>query len=227
MTSIKKSHWAAAALAVALLSSTAAFLVNPPSLHSAAAAAADQPTPAVPVTVAVVSKHDVVDWEQFSGRLEAVDRVQIRPRVGGAVDHVHFREGSLVKAGDLLFTIDPAPYEASVAHAQGQVASAQAKLDLAKTEFDRGQRLWNGKTISQSDYDTRVSSVSEAEAALGSAQAQLKSAQLELDYTQVRAPVSGRVGKIDVTVGNLVAAGTASPPHDARICRSDLRDLQR
>ena len=211
MTSIKKSHWAAAALAVTLLSSTAAFLVNPPSLQSVAAAAAEQPTPAVPVTIAVVSRHDIVDWQQFSGRLEAVDRVQIRPRVGGAVQQVHFREGSLVKAGDLLFTIDPAPYEAAVAQAEGQVASAQAKLDLAKTEFNRGQRLWNSKAISQSDYDSRLSSVSEAEASLRSAQAQFKSAHLELDYTQVHAPVSGRVGKIDVTVGNLVAAGTASP----------------
>jgi multidrug efflux system membrane fusion protein len=165
----------------------------------------------VPVTVALVQNRDVTAWENFSGRLEAVDRVQVRPRVAGAIQSVHFREGALVKTGDLLFTIDPAPYQAAVAQAQGQVASADAKVSLAQTELDRGHRLSDNRTISQSDLDQRQSTLAEAQAGLRSAQAALQSAQLDLDYTQVRAPVSGRIGKFEVTVGNLVAAGSASP----------------
>ncbi len=138
-----------------------------------------------------------------------------------------FREGALVKQGDLLFTIDPAPYQASVAQAQGQVASAEAKVSLAQTELDRGRRLSDNRTISQSDLDQRQSSLAEAQAGLRSAQAALQSAQLDLDYTEVRAPVSGRIGKIEVTAGNLVAAGSTSlRADDARFCRSDLCELQ-
>ncbi|HCL63360.1 MAG TPA: efflux transporter periplasmic adaptor subunit [Rhizobium sp.] len=166
--------------------------------------------PATPVTVAVVKSRDVTTWQEFSGRLEAVDHVEIRPRVGGAIQSVNFREGALVKAGDLLFTIDPAPYEATVAQAAGQVASAEAKVALANTELERGRRLASNRTISQSDLDQRQNAVAEAEAALKTAEAVLRSAQLELDYTKVRAPVSGRAGKVAITVGNLVAAGSAS-----------------
>jgi len=165
----------------------------------------------VPVTVAVVASRDVTTWEEFSGRLEAIDRVQVRSRVAGAIQSAHFREGALVKAGDLLFTIDPAPYQATVAQAEGQVASAQARVGLTQTELDRGRRLSDNKTISQSDMDQRQSAFTEAQAGLRSAQAALQTAQLDLGYTEVRAPVSGRVGKLEITVGNLVAAGSASP----------------
>jgi multidrug efflux system membrane fusion protein len=164
----------------------------------------------VPVTVAVVASRDVTEWEQFSGRLEAVDRVQIRSRVAGAVQSVHFREGALVKAGDLLFTIDPAPYQAAVSQAEGQVASADAKVNLAQIELERGRRLSDNKTISQSDMDQRQNAFTEAQAGLRTAQAALQSAQLELGYTEVRAPVAGRAGKLEITVGNLVAGGSTS-----------------
>jgi multidrug efflux system membrane fusion protein len=166
---------------------------------------------AIPVTVATVQARDITAWQEFSGRLEAIDRVEVRPRVAGAIQSVQFREGALVKQGDLLVTIDSAPYEAAVAQAQAEVGAAKAKLDLAKVELDRGHRLSDNRTISQSDLDQRSGAYSEADANLKAAQAALQTAQLNLDYTQVRAPIAGRVGKIAVTVGNLVAAGSASP----------------
>jgi multidrug efflux system membrane fusion protein len=178
---------------------------------TATAATTAAAAPAVPVTVAVVASRDVTVWESFSGRLEAIDRVQIRSRVDGAVQSVHFREGALVKSGDLLFTIDPAPYQAAVSQAEGQVASADAKVNLAKIELERGRRLSDNRTISQSDMDQRQNAFTEAQAGLRTAQAALQSAQLQLGYTEVRAPVAGRVGKLEITAGNLVAAGSTSP----------------
>ncbi len=212
----KSKRWALAGTGLGLaasISAAALFLdlpFNKAAAETEAAGAAAAAPPATPVTVAVVKSRDVTTWQEFSGRLEAVDRVEIRPRVGGAIQSVNFREGALVKAGDLLFTIDPAPYEATVAQAAGQVASAEAKVALANTELERGRRLASNRTISQSDLDQRQNAVAEAEAALKTAQAVLRSAVLELDYTKVRAPVSGRAGKVAITAGNLVAAGSTS-----------------
>jgi membrane fusion protein, multidrug efflux system len=208
----KMKRWALAGTGLGLVASIAGvtlFLNMPHSTIAAEASKAAVPPP-TPVTVTAIKSRDVTLWQNFSGRLEAVDRVDIRPRVGGAIQSVDFREGALVKTGDLLFTIDPAPYEASLAQSAGQLASAEAKVALAKTELDRGRRLSDNRTISQSDLDQRQNAVTEAEAGLKTAQAVLRSAQLELDYTKVRAPVSGRVGKVAITVGNLVAAGSAS-----------------
>lgn len=212
----KAKRWALAGTGLGLaasISAAALFLdlpFNKAAAETEAAGAAAAAPPATPVTIAVVKSRDVTTWQEFSGRLEAVDRVEIRPRVGGAIQSVNFREGALVKAGDLLFTIDPAPYEATVAQAAGQVASAEAKVALANTELERGRRLASNRTISQSDLDQRQNAVAEAEAALKTAQAVLRSAVLELDYTKVRAPVSGRAGKVAITAGNLVAAGSSS-----------------
>ena len=200
-----------AGMGVAAAVAGAAFYLELPRGAQATETASQAAPPAIPVTVAAVEQRDVTSWQEFSGRLEAIDRVEIRPRVAGAIQSVHFREGALVKQGDLLVTIDPAPYEAAVAQAQAQVGAAKAKLDLAKVEVGRGQKLFDNKTISQSDMDTRTSNYAEAEANLKAAQAALQTAQLNLDYTQVRAPIAGRVGKIAVTVGNLVAAGSSSP----------------
>lgn len=212
MTSSKK-RWAlvGAGLGLAASVSAAAIFFELPMSATATAASAPAQAPAVPVTVAVVASRDVTNWEEFSGRLEAVDRVQVRSRVAGAVQSVHFREGALVKAGDLLFTIDPAPYQAAVSQAEGQVASAEAKVNLSQIELERGRRLSENRTISQSDMDQRQNAFTEAQAGLRTAQAALQSAQLELGYTEVRAPVGGRVGKFEITVGNLVAAGSTSP----------------
>jgi multidrug efflux system membrane fusion protein len=137
--------------------------------------------------------------------------VDIRPRVAGTVLSTHFREGALVNKGDLLLTIDPAPYAAEVERAQAQVAAAQARVAYTRSEFVRAQRLLDEKAIAQREYDERGNARLEAEANLRAAQAALQTAQLNLGYTQVRAPVSGRVGRLEITVGNLVAAGPGAP----------------
>ena len=166
---------------------------------------------ATPVSVAAVAESEVTAWDEFSGRLEAVERVDVRSRVAGAVQAVHFREGALVKKGDLLITIDPAPYAAETERAEAQVAAAQARVTHAQSDHARAQRLWDDKAISQREYEDRLNGLREAEANLRAAQAQRETARLNLSYTQVRAPVSGRIGRLEITTGNLVAAGPGAP----------------
>lgn len=198
---------ATAIAVIALTGATAAiFGVTSSNAQPPAAEA-----PATPVSVATVVQSDVAAWDEFSGRLEAVERVDIRPRVAGTIQAVHFREGALVKKGDLLLTIDPAPYAADVQRAEAQVGAAQAKGAQAKGEQERAQRLWGEQAISKREFDERANGQHEADANLRAAQAALQIAQLSMGYTEVRAPVSGRVGKLEVTVGNLVAAGPGAP----------------
>ena len=179
--------------------------------HSSAGEKPNAAPPAVPVSIATVESREITAWEEFSGRLEAVERVDVRSRVAGALQSVQFHEGALVKAGDLLVTIDPAPYAAEVERAQAQVVAAQARLAHAVSEHERSQRLWQEQAIAQRELDERVNGRREAEANVRAAEAALHLAQLNLGYTQVRAPVSGRVGKLEVTVGNLVPAGPGAP----------------
>jgi membrane fusion protein, multidrug efflux system len=193
---------------------TLALLLVAPFSGGPSKAAPPQARAPLPVTVASVEERDVALWSEFSGRLEAVERVEIRPRVPGAVHAVHFREGGLVKQGDLLVTIDPAPYAAEVERAAAQVASAESRVELTKREHERSQQLQltGSSAISQSTADQRKGAYQEAEAALLAAKAALETARLNLGYTQVRAPVAGRVGKLEITVGNLVAAGPGTQP---------------
>ncbi|PYE23618.1 multidrug efflux system membrane fusion protein [Rhizobium sp. PP-CC-3A-592] len=209
----KNNRWAlmGAGLTIAASVAGAAFYFERMEGAVAAEPAAVAAPQAIPVTVAAVETRNVATWQEFSGRLEAVGRVQIRPRVAGAIQSIEFREGALVKAGDLLVTIDPEPYKAAVAQAEGQVASAEARLDYATTELDRGERLTSKNVLSDSDLAQRRSARAEAVAAVQSAKAALRVAGLELGYTEVRAPISGRVGRREITEGNLVAAGSGSP----------------
>ena len=177
---------------------------NPP-------AAGAQAPQAVPVSVATVEARETMIWEEFSGRLEAIERVELRPRVAGAIQQVHFREGDLVKQGDLLISLDPAPYEAEVNQAAAQVAALEARVALSKADLDRGKLLSGENVVSQRDLDQRTNASREAQANLQGAQAALQSAKLRLDYTKVRAPVTGRVGRLEVTVGNLVGEGPTAP----------------
>jgi membrane fusion protein, multidrug efflux system len=175
------------------------------------AAQAAAPEQAVAVTVAVVEPRQASLWDEFSGRLEAVDRVEIRPRVAGAILATNFTEGALVKAGDVLFKIDPAPYAAEVDKAVAQLEAAKARAAFAASELERGAQLVGNAVVTRRDYDQRDNGNREAIANVKAAEATLQTAKLNLDYTEVRAPVDGRVGRIEVTVGNLVAAGSASP----------------
>jgi multidrug efflux system membrane fusion protein len=181
------------------------------SLKTTPAEASNAPPPATPVSVATVVASDVAVWDEFSGRLEAVERVDIRSRVAGTVQSVHFREGSLVKKGDLLLTIDPAPYASEVERAEAQVVAAEARVAFAHSEHERARRLLEERAIAQREHDERSNARREADANLRAAQAALHSARLSLGYTQVRAPVAGRVGRLEITVGNLVAAGPGAP----------------
>ena len=193
------------ALAVLTVAGVAATVLG--ASRSQAQSSAPAQAPATPVSVATVVQSEVAAWDEFSGRLEAVERVDIRSQVAGTLQTVHFREGALVKKGELLITIDPAPYAAEVQRAEAQVMAAQARVAQARGEQERSQRLWSEQAISKRELDERVNGQREADANLRAAQAALQTAQLSLGYTQLRAPVSGRVGKLEVTVGNLVAAG--------------------
>ena len=204
---MKRIHIVAATLAAFAVVSGGTLYLGSSNAQPANAA---QPQ-AIPVPVVVVEPQDVSTWDEFSGRLEAVERVDVRSRVAGQVKSVHFVEGALVKRGELLVTIDPDPYAAEVDRAQAQVAAAQARVNYTKSELQRAQRLWDESAIARRELDERVNAAQEAEANLRAAQAALTSAKLNLSYTQVRAPVSGRVGKLEVTVGNLVAAGPGAP----------------
>ena len=194
------------------LTAIAAALATVFMLQSGPAVATPSPAvQATPVSVATVVQSDVATWNEFSGRLEAVERVDIRSRVACTVQGVHFREGALVRAGDLLLTIDPAPYQADVDRADAQVFAAQSRLTNARSNYARARQLLEDHAISQREHDDSLNAQSEADANLRAAQAQLQTARLSLGYTQVRAPVSGRVGKLEITTGNLVAAGPGAP----------------
>jgi multidrug efflux system membrane fusion protein len=208
MNKLKKITVGAALAAIAAVPLTILGLRGGTAEANAQAVAAPQATP---VSVATVVQSQVAAWEEFSGRLEAVEHVEIRSRAAGTVQAVHFREGALVKTGDLLVTIDPAPYAADVERADAQVVAAQARVTHLTGEHARAERLWQEQAIAQRELDERTNALREAQANLRAAQAALQSARLNLGYTQVRAPISGRIGRLEVTVGNLIAAGPGAP----------------
>lgn len=194
------------ALGAALIGSfLAAYPGTAPQAHAQAGAQA------TPVAVATVEAQAVTPTQAFSGRLEAIERVELRPRVAGTVQRVHFREGALVKAGDLLVSLDPAPYAVEVARQQAQRDSAKARAAHAEREAERAKQLWADRAIAQRELDDRLLARDDAQAAVAAAQAALQAAQLSLDYTQLRAPVAGRIGRLEVTVGNQVSAGANGP----------------
>lgn len=200
----------AAATALTALAAATAVLFGLHSEPASATAPAAAPM-AMPVSVATVAASEVAAWDEFSGRLEAVDRVEVRSRAAGTVQAVHFREGALVQKGDLLFSIDAAPYAAELERAEAQVVAARSRVLYATSEHQRAQRLWDERAIAQREFDERSNALREAQANERAALAARQSAQLNLDYTQVRAPISGRIGRIEITAGNLVAAGPGAP----------------
>jgi len=167
---------------------------------------ADPPPPPA-VTAAAVPEREVTDWDQFTGRLEAVDQVEIRPRVTGYIERVAFAEGKEVRKGEVLFEIDPRPYQAELARAQAQLAEARTGAELAAREVARARRLVAVQAISREEYDARVSAQAQGDASVQAAEAAVRTARLNLDWTRVRAPIAGRVSRAEVTAGNLVLAG--------------------
>ena len=162
------------------------------------------PPPAMPVSVAPAVQRSVTDVETFSGRLEAAEFVELRPRVAGTIDKVHFTDGASVAAGALLFTIDPRPFEAEVARAESQLAAAKSRAELAQTEYARAQKLLDSRAVSRQEFDQLAAGARTSEADIKAAEAALRVARLNLAYTAVRAPIGGRLSRANVTAGNLV-----------------------
>ena len=162
------------------------------------------PPGAPPVSVAPAAQRTVTDIEEFTGRLEAPRSVEVRPRIGGTIDKVHFRDGARVAAGALLFTIDPKPFEAELARAQSQLAAARSRAELASQELSRAKKLLDAKAVSAQEFDQLTSGAATSGADIRAAEAAVRVAQLNLGYTRVRAPMAGQLSRADITEGNLV-----------------------
>ena len=174
---------------------------------SANTAAQQAPPPPPEVTVAHVLSRDVTEWDEFTGRLQAVDTVDVRPRVSGYVAAVRFVEGAIVRRGDLLFQIDPRPFQAEVDRLRAELARARATAQRAESELRRADRLSAENAIASEERDRRASFAQESSAQTAAVEAGLRAAELNLEFTQVTSPIAGRVGRAIVTEGNLVSSG--------------------
>jgi multidrug efflux system membrane fusion protein len=167
--------------------------------------------PPTPVVVQTLAEQKVRLWSEFSGRMAAIDYAEIKPEVNGRIVKVEFQDGQSVKAGDEIFLIDPAPYEAAVARAEAAVTTAQSKVEWSKSDQARSVALVQQHALSQSELDNSNNLKRQAEAELESALAQLKQADVDLDRAHVKAPISGRMSRAEITVGNVVQAGIGAP----------------
>jgi multidrug efflux system membrane fusion protein len=208
-TQRKRLSIALAALFVAA-GATGIYAVHGQGGEAHAAAIAES-LPAVQVDVADVLYHPITEWQSYSGRLEAIQRVEIRPQVSGRIVSVQFKDGALVNKGDVLFVIDPDPYQAAVDRAAGEVAAAEARVAYASSDAARADRLIQSNAIARRDFDEKQNASREASANLKTARAALESARIDLTRTRVVAPVAGRVSRAELTVGNVVTAGTSAP----------------
>ncbi|HVQ17080.1 MAG TPA: efflux RND transporter periplasmic adaptor subunit [Vicinamibacterales bacterium] len=172
---------------------------------------ADPPPAPMPPAVVVASPMVIrlSEWDEYTGRFEATDTVDVRARVDGYLNSIHFRDGAIVKPGDLLFVIDPRPYEAILEGARADVVRAQTRQELTSTDFTRGEALFAIKGISQEEFDARAQARKEAEAAVIVARAAERAAALNVEFTQVRAPIGGRISRKFVSVGNVISGGQA------------------
>jgi len=169
--------------------------------------AAEAPHAPPTVQAAKVISKPITEFDEFTGRFEAVERVEIRPRVSGYVSSTHFEQGHEVKKGDVLYVIDPRPYQAALKGAQAELTRARTQAALAKSERERATRLIEKRAISQEEFDARTSGNEAAEANVAAAEAAVDAAALNLSFTQVRAPIAGLVGRAEITAGNFVSAG--------------------
>jgi membrane fusion protein, multidrug efflux system len=169
------------------------------------AASSDPGLPAVTVSRPVQQK--ITEWDEYTGRFVAVKTVEIRARVSGFIDSIHFKDGQIVKQGDLLFIIDPRPYRLAVEQATADRDRTRAKLAIARSDVERATPLVRSQTVTEREFDTRKSTQEDASAAVMSADAALKQAQLNLEWTEVRAPIAGRISDRRVDAGNLIAGG--------------------
>ncbi|QAU33042.1 efflux RND transporter periplasmic adaptor subunit [Janthinobacterium sp. 17J80-10] len=207
---ISRTRYALLATTVAIIAVFGSFAAL--GVYASAGEGKPAAPPAATVDVAEVVSRAVTDWQSYSGRLEAVDRVEIRPLVSGTLAAVHFKDGNLVRKGDVLFTIDPRPYAAEVARAQAHLAGAEARAAYTASDLARGQRLLADNAIARRDFEEKQNTSREAAANLQMARAALQLARLNLEHARIVAPVAGRISRAEVTPGNVVAAGSASAP---------------
>ena len=207
MNPLNTRRFAAVTAAVAVVSAGSL------SWRNSSEAQVEAPSPALPaVKYRPALQRSVSDSQDYTGRLEAVDLVDIRPKVPGTLLEVHFKDGQHVRQGELLFTIDPAPFETQVRQARARLAAAEERLRLSDLEYARGQRLLDSNSIARREFDALDNAAREAAASLKGTQAALAHAQLQLSYTQVRAPIAGRISRAEITVGNVVGAGGEAAP---------------
>lgn len=177
------------------------------TIVTAGAAMAQTPPPAPPVTVSPPLQKEIVEWDQFTGQFQAVDFVEIRARVAGYLTEIHFQDGQTVKKGDLLFVIDPRPYEAALASIRAQLSQAEAQVDLAQVQLKRSAELRKRDFEPASSFDQRVSDLKVATAAVEAAKAAIRTAELNVEFTRITAPITGRISRHQVSIGNLISGG--------------------
>jgi multidrug efflux system membrane fusion protein len=175
--------------------------------EAAAPEGAGGPPQAMPISAGLVIEREITEWSEFSGRLKAAEDVEIRPRVTGTIDEVLFKEGDVVQKGDKLFSIDPRSFRANLTRAEADLTAATARSNLASSELQRAKKLLDEKAVSQKEYDEKINASHAADASMKSAKAALTLARLDIEYSEVRAPITGRVGRADITAGNTVMAG--------------------
>jgi RND family efflux transporter MFP subunit len=165
--------------------------------------------PQTRVTVSRPVMQEVIEFDEYTGRLEATENVEVRARVNGYLQSIHFKDGQLVKKGDLLFVIDPRPYQAEVDRVTAELQLAQARLELAKSDYARAQKLLQFRAISQEEADTRAATERQAEESVQAGRAAVKAARLNVEFTRVTAPITGKISRKLVTEGNLINGGSA------------------
>ena len=204
------THILLVACGFAAVAGGSVLLLGHPS-HPAVAQAAPPAPP--PVTVSAPVQRQVTEWDEYTGQFAAVDYVEIRARVPGYLTEIHFTDGQIVNKGDLLFVIDPRPYEIELQQAQAQLATAEASLDLANRQLSRAATLREKDFVAQSTYDERTQTMKAAAAAVETGKAAVRQANLDLEFSHITAPVTGRISQHQVSIGNLVSGGsTAAAP---------------
>jgi RND family efflux transporter MFP subunit len=205
---VRKSRWFLFSGLLLLLLSASWFAFGP----AWSRANNDQQAPAVSLPKVTVSRpvvREIIEWDEYTGRLEATETVEVRARVNGYLQSVHFKDGAIVKKGDLLFVIDPRPYQAEVDRLTAELQLAQARHELAKSDYARAQTLLQFRAISQEEADTRAATERQAQESVEAARAALKAARLNVEFTRVSAPIAGKISRKLVTEGNLINGGTA------------------
>jgi len=201
------THYFLVAAGVAAVAGGSAVLLGHPTRPAVAQAAPAAPPP---VTVSVPVQKEVTEWDEYTGQFAAVDYVEIRARVPGYLTEIHFTDGQIVNKGDLLFVIDPRPYEIELQQAEAQLATASATLDLANRQLSRAATLREKDFVAQSTYDERTQTMKVAAASVETGKAAVRQAQLDLEFSHVTAPVTGRISRHEVSIGNLVSGGAAA-----------------